>query len=798
MAIKVVQKNISLSDSIVMKEYEKIAVKKNLIERKNVPQIEKKTSNKLSFTGDVFFDAISLASALREKGFNKQAESLEKTALEYKKAQTEKANEYTWWKETGDSFLSDAHKADDFTPIPSSNGYGVVEDELEKHKKILNTLVNPTGKQANIISELNKIAQEYRDPQKKRSEEMSEFLGLVHSVVSKYDQSIGLLRSFPKPGLKFNSENKNNIPAIIQVLGMKEINERLLSMIDYILTKDGNKLLGSLDNACANMEKAIAASEKAPGVPKDKVSLYMAKDSVAVFNSIAEKLGVPNNSIPIGVQDIALVRNNINVVKRTRDILYGEIAKFRQTAQEMSAQKNAAYDKAVSKIHELHRASANLKSIVDKTSADQYLSTEEQASIMEYINDLDKNMQYLNSIRRKDIESFVSYLVAAFPTGAKKYSQILNEFDKDFEYVVSTSETIKADMKEFGGLLNAPIGAVKEVVKGFDGWRGNLAQARAILDKIASDDRLLVDFGTQVNIARDASQKIGQMLDVSGNIDDSNTFGDLIAALRNIEGISKRDAPANPRELLATTGYVLDLANRINQEVYGKKAASIIPRTITKTADLIGNLESVSGGGKPQGPVQTRSPRAPSGGRTTTPAKSQKTKQIIAMMQQRCVEFASYMYNRSEGDPKMKELAAEVMNTAKKQFQGANPDGVWGDNTKNALTAAKKYIETDPDLKSISAPIMSQYPAGESDANIISIAEKNISYLNKALALAGNPLYTKYLDIGDLIYDRLPKTIEDNLLEAEVNFIPLKSENLVNLYVLKRYLEANGFEAGGV
>jgi hypothetical protein len=151
-------KHIGFSESIVMKELEKVAYRTNLVQ--NDPEPEKVVI-KLASTNDLFLDTITLAIALRDNGFVKQAEKLEEKALQYKMASNDPndTDKYNWWQEDGKTLIDHCHQPDDYTEIPSSKGYGLVENQNEIHK-ILEQVVQhqPMGKAGSQNKEIIAMA----------------------------------------------------------------------------------------------------------------------------------------------------------------------------------------------------------------------------------------------------------------------------------------------------------------------------------------------------------------------------------------------------------------------------------------------------------------------------------------------------------------------------------------------------------------------------------------------------------------------------------------------------------------
>jgi len=160
-------KHIGFSDSIVMKELEKIAREKNLIQAEDpieqsmlkiASRVEGKGKeiNLTASTGDVFDDAILIAAALRNRGFVTQAENLEARAILYKQAyndgerpepdtEQDKAK-YGFWSEEGKDLIDAAHEVDSFDKMVSSLDEGFVENINEiQERMIASTNKQPTG-----------------------------------------------------------------------------------------------------------------------------------------------------------------------------------------------------------------------------------------------------------------------------------------------------------------------------------------------------------------------------------------------------------------------------------------------------------------------------------------------------------------------------------------------------------------------------------------------------------------------------------------------------------------------------
>jgi hypothetical protein len=140
-------RHIKLSDSIVMANLVEIAHKKGwLKEEPTPPLLTKQASQENSEipADDLDANLLRLASLLRAESLVSYATNLEERFVNYKVAKT---NLYKAFKETGESFLEEAHPEGD--PILTDNPEGMIEGLTTKHKKIVDMIQKqPTGKYA--------------------------------------------------------------------------------------------------------------------------------------------------------------------------------------------------------------------------------------------------------------------------------------------------------------------------------------------------------------------------------------------------------------------------------------------------------------------------------------------------------------------------------------------------------------------------------------------------------------------------------------------------------------------------
>src|SRR6266404_8257204 len=118
-------KNRPLTDSVVMQEFERIAISKNMVKPEIISKQASDNTVKLEPTKDLIIDMLNLAEGLRVKGFDKEAESLEGKVLAYKTAET---HLYRAIDEDADDMLDFAHPKKNRVKFEAKDGHGDFED----------------------------------------------------------------------------------------------------------------------------------------------------------------------------------------------------------------------------------------------------------------------------------------------------------------------------------------------------------------------------------------------------------------------------------------------------------------------------------------------------------------------------------------------------------------------------------------------------------------------------------------------------------------------------------------------
>jgi cob(I)alamin adenosyltransferase len=149
-------KHINFSDSPVMRELERRAVKQGTFQ----PQVEEIVKQaaltpKYAASGNLYNDMFAVAKGLRQLGFEKEANSLEEKILICKQAET---HLYRAIDEDGEDVLEFAHPDGDTHIADAKDNHGEVETGLSAHQKIIEMLSKqPTGKTAQVLSGVRSI-----------------------------------------------------------------------------------------------------------------------------------------------------------------------------------------------------------------------------------------------------------------------------------------------------------------------------------------------------------------------------------------------------------------------------------------------------------------------------------------------------------------------------------------------------------------------------------------------------------------------------------------------------------------
>lgn len=206
-------KHKSLSDSIVMKEFEKIAVSKGMA-KVSEKSITKSASASYQPSKNLIDDMFNLANGLREYGFEKDASSLEEKVLAYKLAET---HLYRAIDEDADDMLDFAHPKKDKVQLDAADGHGEIEDTRSQHKKIIDIVNKQPSKVA-----MNALAETAEILGLKKRADLNLDLDQGHSVIKDKVQTIKYLKNqlnkilpAPKDGAMYSTSFSPNDVLVI-------------------------------------------------------------------------------------------------------------------------------------------------------------------------------------------------------------------------------------------------------------------------------------------------------------------------------------------------------------------------------------------------------------------------------------------------------------------------------------------------------------------------------------------------------------------------------------------------------
>lgn len=806
MVNKLTNKHISYSDSIVMKELEKIAIKENLIEfEEKIPEIKAEASNELNETGDVFLDSITLAKSLRDRGFVKQASLLERRALELKAENTDNT-QYSWWQETGESLLDYVHKTDKNEPLPSMNDYGRVEDEVQAQKKILETLKHePKGVSASkkiIIDEINIIAQE--------------------NITS--DNAV--INAYKNIGIQLGNLKKL-YPATTDKTYDWGRGKPLHVAASWANEYKSNKLLQMLVNK-GTANAFLAISPKAYQVAYEVKSgiIDLNPNSVGKFITQYGKL-FPNIKPPKVFEGIGDNKNgesdnykvNISRIYDKFEAMYKALTGALNTIKGMLTSYQTNIDKIIGEYNEFspeaifsenaQGAKIDVKTLLDpveKIKSDVYaiINPEVGASLLSILGIDDKSPEAYLKAFDKSVEVY-KLAVYSHP----KIGQLGTTF-KDVGFGVDAlNGSVDNALSNWSTILNK--------LKDLPNWEND------------------EDFVRMVSEASDNVNKLSKIKNALDGINDDSPYGLLY---NRISDITNQTGGGNKQSIGTDVGSFLGFVNTYARD--GKVVSEIIDKVIAdKTKAYRESLEEskrsledlsktqsekfnnirearsdpslFGGGGGDGGDVKKKTPAAGGGGRGVAPKKvSKAVEKNIQVMQKMQEDFAAYA-----GATEIKEgrepapdgiwgpkAIAQAIHTAKENLKGANPDGIWGPNTQASLESIQKYIDANPDLKGrIKDKIHSAKPSKESDAQLNKNVKNNIIIIAHAQALLGDPKYDKSLPniINSSGFDNIPYIYTVPTEGNTESFMPIddgikiSARELSSLGQLKGYLDSKGY-----
>ncbi len=781
-------KHIGFSDSIVMRELEKIARDKNLVEEElYIPILNKKASTDLVSTGDVFMDTINLAKALRMKGFPKQAIALENQVIEFKKTAADIAdNPYDWWEEKGDSLLEHAH-SEDKVELPSSGGFGLIEDEVNAHDKIMRLVEKaPTGKIAKkntesknlVIQAINALAVDEKTMAANKTViraygEIGKKLEALYKYVISEKYTLKPLT----PG-EWNSDQRfvwliNNYPALFG-------NIRNIDKIKTIIPQH----LIAKQTAGFNWAQIIQYLIKNPSYLKlvgitgaDLKKLRDEGASSSVKQPINDKIHKFHSGLQKRYQD------NIEAMKGVLPQMQ-EIVQ--QHYQNVYGSKINQMIEIYSKYHVSEIFSKNITSI--DIEIPRGIISQLRAAIKDFRDTIEKDT--VNNIIVKG---------NALPASYSYHSQPVVIAINSFEKVLYAHPAIGSLGVIFskGDIIHESIG------KSLDKSRQVLSILRKMIaiEPFENSDKFIKEVTHTVNILEriyNATENVttqpygivynklkGTKIDVDKEIIPVTTYWKSLFDIAIATKKSADNALKGFRRLLEEKKQRQTIEIEKGTE-YLKESKDNNDHLIVKNGFDSAALVDAVGKPVPTTPTKpsARVPYTPS-----RPKVTDKTKKIIQLMQKRCIDFADFVSARKENDIKINP-ALTAIHTALTSARGINLDGVWGANTTKALQSIKDYAAN----KKITVGNKIIVNAPKYNKQLEKAAISNAYFVGAVAALAGDPSKADMLkNLSKLLpMDKIPTEFTDDYSEVDGG-IPLYVSNLRSLFTLKKYLIARGF-----
>jgi len=847
---KMTQKHINFSDSIVMKELEKIAIKENLINfEEKIPELKVEASAELKETGDIFVDSITLANSLKEHGFRKQAALLEKRAFEMKiRESDDEEDKYNWWGETGDSLIEDAHRNDKPESLPSSNDYGKIENEVETKRKILETITHqPSGKTSlaykkKIINEINIIAQE----------EGAEGGEVVAPDTDKYKGGEVVAPDTDK----YSDPNWETM----KVQASKVINFGTLAAKEAKMIPSGGIPISKLSKG-KDFTPAGKMFIKVTGLDPSYVKKSIILSNLPIIMKIVSgdnpklyTLGAfndPNvdatqlaNSALFGYGNEIVISKNYPIFVgacKFLDIECNLASKIREIKSLILSLTKAAEGKTPIDTDQDRKIKVKINSILKSLSSDYNRIYKEVR--VKYIEKTKLIKDYLNGgallILKQQIwaasDNLIDGLNSLQPMLVDQLDFLPNDFNQQLDTVIELLNIFTNKLLYSKPLYEVSVKSeefnehFESISKNTNNCKLSVSQTRNSLYNYKAFDKSLRLIPNQVKVdipkmervrvindgwlkIRQEAAKISQILPKSDKdkIRTEIKLGDaLLKAFENAKNnepyahfyksLPEGLVPKDPRELEATVNKWQTILN--NSFKYIQELAKKASRKV--------NIEKLGTGGEGLGGAGFVPEPASGKKKYVSTGKPQKKldKTLtynISKMQEIQQDFVSYVDSQEfifDAEPDV----IETINMAENNLQGTDSDGAWGPRTQTSLESIQKYISVNPKLKNkISDKIYSKQPTSimspkEIDRNL----KKNITIMVHAQALLGDSKYNKYLSniLKASGFDKIPKVYTVPTKSNKDTFMPdedgikISVREISSLKYLKDYLTSKNYSA---
>lgn len=253
-------KNIPFDDSVTMRSLVKVAKEKGWLKEEEPIRKEADSKTNFSPTNNMDENIIKLCQALRLKGFNIQAEDLEKKFSLYKKAKAIKY--YKVFKETGEDLIEEAHPKGSHK-VSDIEGDATVETIIDQHLEIVKTVnKQPTGKvtNASILLDVSRVLSGEKKKLTKKaaptSDQISNYNMILGQAASMLNNIAAKLESAPEDQIGWNWENPASVASNLR--------------------RWANVLTGSVkaEVANGNTNALVKALDNIKNVQRDKVQVF--------------------------------------------------------------------------------------------------------------------------------------------------------------------------------------------------------------------------------------------------------------------------------------------------------------------------------------------------------------------------------------------------------------------------------------------------------------------------------------------------------------------------------------------
>lgn len=750
-------KNIKFSDSPVMRQLERNALKDGII----VPVTEdivKNASEKKDHapTNNLFIDLVCLADDLRSKGYVQQAQALEEKIIAYKKA----AQEYN-------SELDAAHPDGDVEMGKASNGLGDVETLESAHEKIVEVVnKKPTGKQASVENILKAVGGIFLGEGVKTAQE-----------VETYDQIMGTPKSPEADAIRSKNEAHSR--------KIEEINNIVSSQVPSIM--ENVKIAESVENLKFSYDKVVSGDEAYLGL----YSQFIKKDLESIKNIFSQwdfVYGKGGSDIKTIIAKLESLSKDESGMRQYVDYIQPGI--FEQYFPKPAEEAQTSFEKNTDTVKNVGTTALQWAGPVGwlyqagKAYFDASKASDKIHALANALNEamLAKRNSVVGAEQLKAANFALTDTISRFLEPLKEVEKNISSIPSLDDTSISNSSvllSIKAVREQLTKWLNgqAKSGVLYHILQGLTGTNPIIEA----LTRIESSLKELYDAVGKMPIGENDRVVAKEVIDpiVGSLITSAKIVKNYIDALVPKDSSSYKAYQRNIEVFATVAERLSKSAGKSYAEIYGeiqeffpkatsfdklqvlvskysaattKMAEKIPERTGTTTIDLPqASASSENIGIKKTSQVQIDEDAPP---KNNTPAKSAPVtggsvglakanmndpkEAAVAYMQQMLAYFAQSLSSPANKDKFTNynpQDAAQIVRTGPKANPAVNSyDGKWGVQTQAALDLAKKYLDQ---LKLVGVDSKARYVNKINADDTEAVAKSNATLLSKATQLVG-------------------------------------------------------------